>query len=76
MAKDCVRSLEPSLLIGPDDITQGQDRSSKPNSRPIHCSNDGLLELDECVDESSEDNRKHTGLYIATITKQFPEIWW
>lgn len=74
MAKDCVRSLEPSFLIGPDYITQGQDRRSKPNSRPIHGGNDGLLELDECVDESPEDNRKHIGLSIATITKQFTKI--
>ena len=49
----CVGSLEPGFFIGPDHITQGEDRSPESHCRSIHSYDDGLLELDERVNKCS-----------------------
>ena len=42
-----VRGLEPGLLAGPHDVTEGQDGGAQAQSRPVDRHDDGLLELDK-----------------------------
>lgn len=66
LAKDGVRGLKPCLLIGPDNITKGQDGGSNPNSRSIYSSNNWFLELEKCVHKCPE-NRSLTIKYYNSI---------